>query len=44
MAKLTNALSLVGLLVAVGCGLTALGAGIGYRFGWWHYRAGIATP
>jgi uncharacterized protein (DUF1499 family) len=43
MFKLTNALSVLGLVVAVGCALTALGAGLGYRFGWWHYGAGIAT-
>jgi len=43
MTKLTNALSLLGLVVAVGCALAALGAGLGYRFEWWHYRAGIAT-
>ena len=43
MTKLAKLLSLVGLVVATGCALTALGAGLGYRFGWWHYRAGIAT-
>ena len=43
MTKLANVLSLVGLVVAIGCALSALGAGLGYRFGWWHYRAGIAT-
>lgn len=43
MTKLANLLSLLGLVVAIGCALTALGAGLGYRFGWWHYRAGIAT-
>lgn len=43
MTKLTNALSVLGLVVAVGCALTALGAGLGSRFGWWHYPAGLAT-
>jgi uncharacterized protein (DUF1499 family) len=43
MTRLTNALSLLGLVVAVGCALTALGAGLGYRLGWWHYGSGIAT-
>lgn len=43
MTKFTNALSVLGLLGAIGCVVTALGAGIGYRFGWWHYRLGIAT-
>ena len=35
--------AVVGLLAAVGCLFVALGAGLGYRFGWWHFRAGIAT-
>ena len=43
MNKLTNALAVLGLVVAVGCALAALGAGLGTRFGWWHYRAGLAT-
>lgn len=43
MTKLTNALSALGLFVAVGCALSALGAGLGYRFGWWHFSTGIAT-
>jgi uncharacterized protein (DUF1499 family) len=43
MSKLTNALSLLGFLLAIACALTALGGGLGVRFGWWHYRAGIAT-
>ena len=43
MTNLTNRLSLLGLVVALGCALAALGAGLGTRFGWWHYRAGIAT-
>lgn len=42
MTKLTNALSLLGLVAAVGCALTALGAGLGYRVGFWHYGVGIA--
>jgi uncharacterized protein (DUF1499 family) len=43
MTKLTKILSLLGLVVAIGCALTALFAGLGYRFGWWHFRTGIAT-
>jgi len=43
MTKLTNALSMLGLFAAVGCAFTALGAGLGYRFGWWHFGTGIAT-
>lgn len=33
MTKLATLLSLVGLVVAVGCALAALGAGLGYCFG-----------
>jgi len=43
MIRIANSLSLVGLAVAIGCALAALGAGLGYRFGWWHFRIGIAT-
>jgi uncharacterized protein (DUF1499 family) len=43
LAKLVYRLSLLGLVVAIGCALAALGAGLGYRFGWWHFRTGIAT-
>jgi uncharacterized protein (DUF1499 family) len=43
MIKVAKRLSLAGLVVAIGCALAALGAGLGYRFGWWHFRTGIAT-
>jgi uncharacterized protein (DUF1499 family) len=43
MIKIARLVSLVGLVVAIGCALAALGAGLGYRFGWWHFRTGIAT-
>src|SRR5258706_8475908 len=43
MSKTVKLLSLLGLLVAVGCALAALAAGLGYRFGFWHFRTGIAT-
>ena len=43
LSKLVNVLSLAGRAVAIGCALAALGAGLGHRFGWWHYRAGIAA-
>ena len=36
-------LATLGLIVAVGCALAAVGAGLGARFGWWHFRSGIAT-
>jgi len=42
MTKLIKRLSLVGLAVSIGCALAALNAGLGYRFGWWHYGTGIA--
>ena len=34
MSKVARIVSLLGLLVAVGCAIAALGAGLGYRFGW----------
>src|SRR5882672_4881730 len=43
MSKIAKIVSLIGLVVAIGCALAALGAGLGYRFGWWHFRTGIAT-
>lgn len=43
MPKAARILALLGLIVAIGCALAAIGAGLGYRFGWWHYRAGIST-
>lgn len=41
--KLAVFLTTLGLVVAVGCVLAALGAGLGYRFGLWHFRTGIQT-
>ena len=41
--KLAGFLAQAGLAAAIGCALAALGAGLGHRFGWWGYRAGIAT-
>ena len=43
MTKFAKFLCVAGLAVAIGCALAALGAGLGYRFGWWHFRTGIAT-
>jgi uncharacterized protein (DUF1499 family) len=43
MTRIARLVSMVGLVVAAGCALVALGAGLGYRFGWWHFRTGIAT-
>jgi uncharacterized protein (DUF1499 family) len=42
MLRIAKLLSLVGLVVAIGCALVAVGAGLGNRFGWWNYRTGIA--
>jgi hypothetical protein len=42
MINIAGIASLAGLAVALGCALAALGAGLGYRFGWWHYGTGIA--
>lgn len=43
MGRFANALALLGLVVAIGCAVAAVGAGLGSRFEWWHYRTGIAT-
>ena len=43
MAAVARGLCILGVVVAIGCALAGLGAGLGYRFGWWHYGAGIAT-
>jgi uncharacterized protein (DUF1499 family) len=43
MARFARWLSILGIVVALGCALAALGAGLGYRFGFWHYRPGIAA-
>ena len=36
-------LAILGLVVGLGCAVAAVGAGLGVRFGWWHFRSGIAT-
>jgi hypothetical protein len=43
MIRSARLLSLAGLAVAIGCVAVAIGAGLGSRFGWWHFRAGIAA-
>lgn len=43
MNKLASRLTIFGFVVAVGCALAALAAGLGYRFDLWHFRTGIAT-
>lgn len=43
MSRFVSVLSVLGLAVALGSLVAALGSGLGYRFGWWHYRIGIAA-
>ena len=43
MTKLSALLAKTGFVVAAACAVTALGAGLGYRYGLWHFRTGIAT-
>jgi uncharacterized protein (DUF1499 family) len=43
MNKLATWLTTLGFIVAIGCALAGLAAGLGYRFDLWHFRTGIAT-
>ena len=43
MNKLASWLTTLGFVVALGCALGAVAAGLGYRFDLWHFRTGIAT-
>ena len=43
MQKLATWLTVLGFIVAVGCALAGLAAGLGYRFDLWHFRTGIGT-
>lgn len=40
-ARLAVALAWTGLCLALACGIAELLAGLGYRWGWWHFRTGI---
>jgi uncharacterized protein (DUF1499 family) len=40
-ARIAVALAWTGLALAAACGMAELLAGLGYRWGWWHFRAGI---
>src|SRR5450830_677619 len=40
-ARIAVALAWAGLSLALACGLAELLAGLGYRWGWWHFRTGI---
>ena len=39
--RIAAALAWTGLVLALACGLAELLAGLGYRWGWWHFRSGI---
>lgn len=40
-ARIAVALAWTGLSLALACGIAELLAGLGYRWGWWHFRIGI---
>ncbi|MCX7141548.1 MAG: DUF1499 domain-containing protein [Proteobacteria bacterium] len=40
-ARIAAALAWTGLGLALACGLVEVLAGLGYRWGWWHFRVGI---
>jgi uncharacterized protein (DUF1499 family) len=40
-ARIATALAWTGLGLALACGIAELLAGLGYRWGWWHFRTGI---
>ncbi len=40
-ARIAAALAWTGLGLALACDLAELLAGLGYRWGWWHFRSGI---
>jgi uncharacterized protein (DUF1499 family) len=40
-ARIAAALAWTGLGLALACGIAELLAGLGYRWGWWHFRSGI---
>ena len=40
-ARVARALAWTGLGLALACGVAELLAGLGYRWGWWHFRTGI---
>lgn len=41
LPRIVRVLAWTGLGVAVACAIAELLAGLGYRFGWWHFRTGI---
>jgi len=40
-ARIAAALAWTGLGLAFACGVAELFSGLGYRWGWWHFRSGI---
>ena len=43
MARAARLLAITGLVLAIVCGIAELLAGLGYRWGWWHFRTGLLT-
>lgn len=43
MNKIASIFATTGFVVAVACAATALGAGLGFRYGLWHWRTGLTT-
>ena len=41
-ARVARALAWIGLVVAIASGVAELLAGLGYRWGWWHFRTGLS--
>ena len=41
LPRIVRVLAWTGLGVAAACAVAELMAGLGYRFGWWHFRTGI---
>ena len=41
-ARIARRLALAGLTLAAACGAAELLAGLGYRWGWWHFRTGLS--
>lgn len=40
-ARAAGVLAVIGLGLAIACGAAELLAGLGYRWGWWHFRTGL---
>lgn len=40
-ARIARVFAITGLALAIACGIAELLAGLGYRWGWWHFRTGL---